>query len=406
MRNQGKKEMAAKVKDRLMTYAGRAAIIPAIVAGGFTHHAINEPLQASGLGNTGSVLAIAAALGMTVGYVVFLHVAINGVAPLPPERRRKASIAIWAGTAALMLGSAYPNIIAAGSGTATAIEDRTYIASVSAAGDRLKYAAETAMQIEAVLGNGATQLKAMAGLEEAGTISGTPSNGVLAGTIRAKAGVLEEAQSQMADARERMKDEIERFDRANDGMRQALTLRDKRPDERRVLMQRHGDEARSSAIAIGSAVPVAGLKSLSDSLSGPQVEPKWSSRADIRRNQEAGFRKLKDELRRIGKSIGRHAADLGEALKSEVAPYDPSPASILVLKHAGALTNIYALALVLDGLPLVLYLIACAMHDAARMPSSKDDRADDDEVMPDTPLGEHPHPNAARARFRNGRDQQ
>ncbi|PPC88075.1 MAG: hypothetical protein CTY39_01220, partial [Hyphomicrobium sp.] len=166
----------------------------------------------------------------------------------------------------------------------------------------------------------------------------------------------------------------------------------------------------SAAIAIRSLTPVAALQSLADDLMGPQTEPKWSKKPETRSNQEDGFRKYKDELKRLGKSIARHTDELQESLKVKVPIYDPPPTSVLVVKHWSALTNTYALAVALDGLPLVLYFIACVLHDAARR-VTRETLAKD---MPspsqttDVELGPHPHATAARARStstvrRNGR---
>lgn len=403
-------ESRTQFNSRLLNTVSYTGYFSAIVAGGFTFEFLDGGLQASGLGGFGTALAVGAAAAMTLCYGGFIHLLQKGVAPLLPEERVKARPVLIGGTALIMLGSAYPNIIVAGGGLAASIEDRSYIAAVAAAGDSLKAAAQSGEQIETVVAAGAAKIAGLAVLEGNGGLSGSPSSGALADLIAAKSRALTDMQSELSGPRERVSDEIGRIDQSTDKMRSSLIAKDLTPDERRAVMQRHGDEARSAAIAVRSFTPVAALQSLADDLMGPQIEPKWSQKADTRRNQEEGFRKYKDELKRLGKSIARHTDDLQESLKVKVPVYDPPPTSVLVVRHWSALTNTYALALALDGLPLVLYFIACVLYDAARRVTRESigKEAPTQSQTTDVDLGAHPHATAARARSatavrRNGR---
>lgn len=403
-------ESTSQFNSRLLNTVSYTGYFSAVVAGGFTFEFLNEALQASGLGGLGTALAVGAAAAMTLCYGGFVHVLQKGVAPLPPEERVKARPVLIGGTLLIMLGSAYPNVIVAGGGLAANIEDRSYIASVAAVGDSLKAAAQSGEQIETVVAAGAAKIAGLSTLEATGGLSGSPSSGALADVIAAKARALTDLQTELSGPRERVNDEISRIDQSTDKMRSSLIAKDLKPDERRALMQRHGDEARSAAIAIRSLTPVAALQSLADDLMGPQTEPKWSKKPETRSNQEDGFRKYKEELKRLGKSIARHTDELQESLKVKVPIYDPPPTSVLVVKHWSALTNTYALAVALDGLPLVLYFIACVLHDAARRVTRETlaKVALAQSTTTDIELGPHPHATAARARSapsvrRNGR---
>jgi hypothetical protein len=169
-------------------------------------------------------------------------------------------------------------------------------------------------------------------------------------------------------------------------------------------MQRAGNEARSAVIAIGGAVPLVALEALADSLMGPQVEPRWSANPDIRRKQIEGFGEYRAALKRIGKSIKGPIGDFRKAVKRTVPVYDPPPHSVLVLKHWYALTNIYALFLLLDGFPLILFAVACAMYDAVRRGEGDGPGSSANGPWPGmgepggSPLGPHPHPRATAAR--------
>jgi hypothetical protein len=98
-------------------------------------------------------------------------------------------------------------------------------------------------------------------------------------------------------------------------------------------------------------------------------------------------------------------------VKRTVPVYDPPPHSVLVLKHWYALTNIYALFLLLDGFPLILFAVACAMYDAVRRGETGGDGAPmggSGSNSPGggeggTPLGPHPHPRATAARAAQSR---
>lgn len=388
------------IHSRLLNTVSYAGLFSAAVAGCFTFEAIDHGLQASGLGNFGTALAIGAGLAMTGCYAGFLHLLSKGIAPLRPEDRLNARPLIAGGTALILLGSAYPNVIVAGGGIAAGIEDRSYIAAVAAAGDSLKSAAQSAEQIETIITSGAGKISGLADLESSGGLSGSPTPGALTDVMSAKARALLDIKIALSDPKSRIADEISRIDQATDKMRAALVAKDMTPEGRRTLMQRHGDEARSAAIAIRAVTPVAALSTLADDLAGPQIEPKWSRNAEIRLNQEDGFRKFREELKRIGKAIARQTTDLADALKVNVPVYDPPPTSVLVVKHWTALTNAYALALALDGLPLLLYFACCVLHDGARRglrvsPPDATIVADDADGVP---LGVHPHRSAAKAR--------
>jgi len=391
--------------ERLLSTTSYCAYAAAMTAGGFTYFALDEALGAAGLGFGGTVLAIAGAASLTAAYAGFMHLLLRGIAPLEPAARAKARPAVIAGMVTIALGSAYPNIIVSGGGVATGIEDRSYIASIATAGDALKSAVQGAEQLELIIGAGAADLDAASRLETTGTLSGSPAQGTLASAIQERAASLRAVQADLAAQRQTVDDQIARIDQASDRMRAALIEPDTGIEKRRVVMQRYGDEARSAALAIRSLVPVAPLQALADSLTGPQLEPKWSGNSEIRKNQEGGFRKVKDELKRIGKTLGQHAAELGQATKVRIPVYDPAPTSVLVVKHWAALTNIYALALALDGLPLVLYIVACALYDAARRRSVEVDAPDGETAE----LGAAPHPTPSKARSgaliarRNGR---
>jgi hypothetical protein len=395
-----------KSVNRLVAHCYVAALGCAVVAGAFTWHAIDAPLGEAGLGLMGSLLAFLGALGMTLAYGAFLHLGIKGVAPVPAERRGGARAAIVAGTALLMLGSAYPNVIVTGGATAVGIEDRAYIATAAEVGDSLKAGVQAVLSIESVIDNGIAQLEVFERGETEGLTSGTPLAGQLASFARGRIAYLRQAKADLAPFKARVGEEMSRFDWATDKMRAALIAEGKTPAEKRVLMQRAGDECRSAAIAIGGAAPLIALESVADALMGPQIEPKWSPTADIRANQVEGFRKIKEELRRIGREIKQRTGDLTHAVKRTVPVYDPAPQSILVVKHWRALTNIYALFLALDGLPLVLFLVACAMYDGVRRSDGSGD-GQNPSLSGSWPgaggpggatLGPHPHPRATAAR--------
>lgn len=403
-------ESVSQTTQRLLNTVSYAGLLSATVAGGFTYHAVKSGLEASGLGSWSVMLAFGAAAGMTACYAGFLHLALKGLAPLPKEQRQSSHVAVIAGTTLLLIGSAYPNVIVGAGGIAAGIEDRSYIASIASAGDRLKAAARSAEQIETVLASARGKIDVLAGLESTGGLSGTPASGALADLMSARSRAVATALESLAEPRERVADEIARIDQATDKMRQSLIQSDLTPEQRRMVMQRHGDDARSAAISVAALTPVAALQSFADDLMGPQIEPKWSGKADIRVNQQQGFSKFKDELKRLGKAVSQQTGDLREALKVTVPVYDPQPASVLVIKHWHALTNFYALALALDGLPLILYLVACALYDAGRRPvaalaMSKSAASEDHDTVD---IGPHPHETASRARNhdvrRNGRD--
>ncbi len=397
--------------EKLMGITSAAALVPAGVAGFYTHHAIKDALTEAGFTGMASPMAMAAAVGITVCYAAFVHMLLKGVAPLPLDERRRATPTIIAGTVTLLLCSAYPNIIVTGGGFAAGIEDRSYVAHIAEVGDQLKKVAQTAEQVDAIISSGASQLDAAARFENAGGLSGAPSQGVLAEAIRSHAQALRATQKDIGGTRERTADEIARIDMATDKMRTALADRSMALTERRTRMQRHGDEARSAAIAVAALTPVAPLQALADRLMGPQLEPRWSQNPEIRKSQEEGFRKLKDELKRLGKSLARHTSDLAQGLKVNVPVYNPQPSSVLVLAHAGALTGIFAFAAALDLLPLTIFGLACVMYDAARRRNEpvvsqpivlQADPAAASEprnhLAIETELGPHPHPVVARAR--------
>jgi hypothetical protein len=403
--------LSTQSTERLMRTTSVAALVPAGVAGLYTHHFIKDALCETGFTGMASPLALAAAAGITACYGTLVHTLLHGVAPLPSDERAKAAPAIAAGAIIVLLGSAYPNVMVTGGGMATAIEDRAYIATVAEVGDHLKRAAKTVEQIDAVVTSDAAQLEAAARFEASGGLSGAPSQGVLAEAIRSTAQGLRGTQKEIAGTRERIGDEVARIDGATDKMRAALADRSVSLAERRTRMQRHGDEARSAAISIAALTPVAGLQALADRLTGPQLEPRWSQTPEIRKNQEEGFRKLKEELRGFGKVLARHTGDLAQSLRVTVPVYDPVPTSILVLKHAAALTSVFAFAFALDLLPLVLFAVACVMFDAARQreegtalppialtqgpPADSKARTT---LAIESDVGEHPHPTPSRAR--------
>lgn len=411
--------------EKLMSVTSASALVPAGVAGFYTHHALKDALTEAGFTSMASPMAMAGAVGITVCYGAFVHLLLKGLAPLLADERRRATPTIAAGTAILLLGSALPNIIVTGGGIASGIEDRSYIANIAATGDQLKKAAQAAEQLDIVITGEAGKLDATARFESTGGLSGAAAQGVLADAIRKDAERLRAVQAEIAGTRERIADEISRIDAATDKMRSALADRTMTLADRRTRMQRHGDEARSAVIAVAALTPVAPLQALADQLMGPQIEPRWSARPEIRKSQEEGFRKLKSELKRLGKLLAHQASDLALSVKVPVPIYDPETPSVLVVKHAAALTSIFAFAIALDTLPLVLFGVACVLYDAARRRNEPvlsppiappvavaDDTAsisqptesirleaasadDRDEV----PVGPHPHRLASRARM-------
>jgi hypothetical protein len=394
-----------KSTEHLVRWGEFTGYAAGTVGGGFTGTALYEFLHEAGMGNTGTALAVAGAVAFSFGYAGFTRMLCRGVAPLPAEQRRKAAPAIVAGAVAIGLGSAYPNVMVSGGGVAAGIEDRTYVATVSGIGDRLKEAAHAALQLEGASDNGIRDVEAFTQSSLEG-LTTAPGAGPLVALAAARKESLKQAKADLAPSKERIADEIARFDMATDAMRASLLVDGKTPAERRVQMQRAGDEARSAAIGIGGAVPLIAFEALADSLMGPQVEPRWSSNPEIRRSQVEGFAQYRELLKRIGKSIKQRTGDFRKAAKQTVPVYDPAPHSVLIIKHAYALTNIYALFLLLDGFPLILFAVACAMYDAVRLsetggdgppaggpgasyPWSREER---------TPLGPHPHPRATAAR--------
>lgn len=374
-----------------------ASYVPAVVAGGYTFHYLNSTFSDSGLGAMGTALAASGAAGLTSTYGAAVHALFKGLAPLPREDRAGASLPVFALVCAVSLGSAFPNAIVSGGPLAMKIEDQNYIARLTQAGDDLKRAARSAEQIGTIIETGAVQVENLAILEAKGNFGGAPNSGSLAALMASKAATLKAAAQQLSGPRERVADEISRIDQSTDRMRSALLDRETSPEKRRTQMQRHADDGRSAALAIASISPVASLQSLADDLMGPQTEPVWSSVAETRKKQEDGFRKYKDELRRLGKSLLRPTNDLAQGLKTQVPVYDPPPTSLLVIKHAHALAHIWAFALALDGLPLILYSLACAMTDAQRRKISKD-LAIESSPLSSVTLGEHPYPASTRAR--------
>jgi hypothetical protein len=394
-----------KSTDELVKWGERAGYVAATIAGGFTGCALHEMLHEAGLGNTGTVLAVAGAGAITLSYSAFTRIICRGVAPLPVEQRRKATPAILAGAVAIGLGSAYPNVMVSGGGVAAGIEDRTYVAAVSSTGDKLKEAAHATLQLEGAYDNGIRDLDAFTQSSLEGLTS-APGAGPLVALAAARKESLKQAKADLAPSKERIVDEIAKFDIATDAMRASLLVNGKSPAERRVQMQRAGDDARSAGIGIGGAVPIIAFEALAESLMGPQVEPRWSANPDIRRSQVEGFAQYRELLKRIGKSIKQRTGDFQKAVKQTVPVYDPAPHSVLIIKHAYALTNIYAVFLLLDGFPLILFAVACAMYDALR----QGDEGNDPWAAPGpgmrhsstgqdgSSLGPHPHPRATAAR--------
>lgn len=394
-----------KSTDQLVQWGEMAGGFAAVVAGGFTIYALVVILDEAGMGSTGVALAVGGGIALTVGYIAFIRIACRGVAPLPPEQRRKAMPAVILGGAAIILASAYANIMASAGGVAGGIADRAYVAGVAGIVDQVKEAAHAALLLGGAYDNGIRDLEAFVRGDVEGLTS-TPGAGPLVGLATSRKESLIQAKAELAPSKERILDEISRFDIAIDKMRTSLLVDGTSPAERRVQMQRASDEARSAAIAIGGAVPLIAFESLADSLMGPQVEPRWSSNAEIRRKQIEGFAEYRALLKRIGKSIKERIGDFRKAVKRTVPVYDPPPHSVLVLRHAYALTNIYALFLLLDGFPLILFAVACAMYDALRRGEEGSDpaTAPGSSVRPSptgqdgSPLGPHPHPRATAAR--------
>jgi hypothetical protein len=388
-----------KSAEQLVRWGEWAAYFAALVAGLFTTCALHEMLFEAGMGNIGTAFAVAGGFAITAGYGSFVRTACRGVAPLPPEQRRKAMPAITAGAIAIILASAYPNIIVSGGGVAAGIEDRSYVAAVSGIGDQHKEAAHAALQIEGAVDNGMREVEAFVRGDVEGLTS-MPGAGPLVGVATARIESLKQAKADIASSKERILNEISRFDMATDTMRGSLLVDGKSPAERRDQMQRAGNEARSASIAIGGAVPLVAFEALADSLMGPQVEPRWSANPDIRRKQIEGFGEYRAALKRIGKSIKDRIMDFRRAVKRTIPVYDPPPHSMLVLKHWYALTNVYALFLLLDGFPLILFAVACAMYDAVRRGETGGESGSNSPGGGEggTPLGPHPHPRATAAR--------
>jgi hypothetical protein len=394
-----------KSAEHLVWWGEWAAYLAALVAGLFTIRALYEMLFEAGMGNIGTAFAVAGGLAITAGYGGFVRMACRGVAPLPPEQRRKAMPAITAGAILIILTSAYPNIIVSGGGVAAGIEDRIYVATVSSIGDQVKEAAAAALQIEGAIDNGIREVEAFVRGDVEGLTS-MPGTGPLVGVATARIESLKQAKADLAGSKERILNETARFDIATDTMRGSLLVDGKSPAERRDQMQRAGNEARSASIAIGGAVPLIAFEALADSLMGPQVEPRWSANPEIRRKQIEGFGEYRAALKRIGKTIKSPIGDFRKAVKRPIPVYDPAPHPVLVLKHWYALTNIYALFLLLDGFPLILFAVACAMYDAVRRGEGQGDGPGSSANGPwpgpggpgGSPLGPHPHPRATAAR--------
>lgn len=389
-----------KLVARLMI----AMYLPAVAAAVISGVAYVEYFKHLGSPGLARFLALVVATAVGGGYMAIVHLLVNGAAKLPEKERAKLTPVIVACWILISLASAFPILINAGKGIAMKASAHSNLSIVMTELDRLTSATLAFDQIGPVLDNGIATLTSFQKMEIEGIYSGTKSEGKVARWITGFIERLREARIGIAQTSERINDLISRINRAIDKMRRAMTDSELNLDQKRAAVQRAGDEARGAMIALKQAAPTASLKNLASSLRSDQTPPRFSRNAKIRRGQQEGVRRIKAELRRIGRDLEQRVDDMAENLKGRISAYQPPPDSILVLVNLHAVPHVAAMAFGLDSMPFALYLIIARLYDAERKSRARNAanssgwREGPSLPSPNNPLGSHPHPNATRSR--------
>jgi hypothetical protein len=363
----------------------------------------------------GEILKISLAIGDALVIYTFGHWLFKGVARLEPRRRRFLAPTVLFGLFAILNISSYVMTVEYGQNIFATEAMRQAVEQASRDKDIVTTGLQRFGALAADAQSCADEFKGMAKREQGGAYSGYPAqSGPL---ISYFDGLAEQCASVVAAIEKAGGTTTALVARMNDGLQtqQEAAADSKTAVEARALAMRSGSEMwRDAVVEASGKLPIGVVEGLANSLLGAQAEPALSSKAKVAEGQKKGIAEARVVLEKYGRQFLAKIGDLSRLVNQPPQVFVLAGPAELPIRYWYAGVPIIAMAIAMDGMIFLIYVLAAGINDAIRDHELANGPDEFEKVTGSIDavrrlemllseradaLGPHAYPQAARARY-------